>query len=172
MLIDLGLLILRVAVGAILFGHGAQKLFGWFGGPGLTGATAMMGNHLRLRPAPFWAFVGSLTEVVGGLLLAAGLFGSLGSAAIVATMLMALTVHWPRFWAMNGGIEYPLLLLIAAIGLGLTGPGAYALDSLLGIHLPEPATLVGGLVLAVIGVAAALGSRTPAAAQEPVSAAA
>jgi putative oxidoreductase len=162
MLVDLGLLILRVAVGALLFGHGAQKLFGWFGGPGLSGTTGMFGSHLRLRPAAFWAFVGSLTEVVGGLLMVAGLFAPLGSVAIVAAMLMALTVHWPRFWATDGGIEFPLLLLVAAIGIGLAGPGAFALDTVLGITLPAPITLAGGLVLAVIGVWIALATRAPA----------
>src|SRR5437763_7845371 len=138
MLVDLGLLILRVAVGALLFGHGSQKLFGWFGGPGLAGATGFFGAHLRLRPAAFWALVGSLTEVGGGLLLALGLLWPLGPVAIVAAMLMALTVHWPRFWAQDGGIEYPLMLLSAALALGLIGPGGYALDAAINVQLPAP----------------------------------
>jgi putative oxidoreductase len=168
--LDLGLLILRVVVGALLVGHGAQKLFGWFGGPGLAAATGLFGGHLRLRPALFWAVAGSLTEIGGGLLLAFGLLWPLGPVAGVAAMLMALTVHWPRFWAQDGGIEYPLVLLFAALAFGLTGPGSYALDAALRLQLPEPISLIVGLVAAVIGVGVALGTRTPHAvsAQEPV----
>jgi putative oxidoreductase len=158
---DIGLLFLRLVVGAIIFGHGAQKLFGWFGGPGLAAATGMFGGHLRLRPAGFWAVLGSLTEVGGGILLAVGLLGSLSSAAIVAAMLMAVTVHWPKFWANEGGYEFALVLLVAALGLGLTGPGAYSLDAALGLRLPEPTTLVVSLLVAVIGVGVALGTRAP-----------
>src|SRR3954463_16569289 len=170
MLLDFGLLILRLAVGAILFGHGAQKLFGWFGGPGLTAATGMFGSHLRLQPAPFWALVGSLTEVGGGLLLALGLLWPLGPVAIVAAMLMATTVHWPKFWAQDGGIELPLLLLSASLGLALTGPGAYALDRGLSLQLPEPLTLIVGLIAAVVGVGLALATRAPASAPVPATA--
>jgi putative oxidoreductase len=169
MVLDVGLLVLRLVVGALLFAHGAQKLFGWFGGPGLASATGMMGAHLRLRPAPFWAFLGSFTEVAGGLLLAVGLLSPLGAIAIAAAMMMALTVHWPRFWAQNGGIEYPLLLLLAALGIGLTGPGQFALDAAFGIALPVLPVLLVGLVLAVVGVAVALATRAPAAIHEPVA---
>ena len=159
---DLALLILRVAVGAIIFGHGAQKLFGWWGGPGLTAAAGMFGGHLRLRPAYFWAAFGSFTEVAGGLLLALGLLGPAGPVAVVDAMLMALTVHWPKFWAQEGGIEYPLVLLLAGLALGVAGPGAYSVDAALGWQLLTPATLIGGLLAAVIGVFVALATRTPA----------
>jgi putative oxidoreductase len=174
MLLDLGLLVLRLVVGGIIFGHGAQKLLGWFGGPGLAAATGMFGGHLRLRPAGFWALLGSLTEVVGGLLLVLGLLNSLGSAAVVAAMLMAVTVHWPKFWANQGGSELALIYLAAALTLGLTGAGAYSLDAALGLRLPEPATLIVGLVGAVVGVGVALGTRAPAAptTSAPVAAAA
>jgi putative oxidoreductase len=168
--LDLGLLLLRLVVGAILVGHGTQKLLGWFGGPGLAAATGMFGGHLRLRPARFWAVAGSLTEIGGGVLLAVGLLWPLGPVAIVAAMLMALTVHWPRFWNQDGGIEYPLVLLFAGLAFGLTGPGSYALDAALNIRLPEPASLIVGLIAAVLGVGLALVTRTPAAApvREPV----
>jgi putative oxidoreductase len=170
MFLDLGLLILRLVVGGIIFAHGAQKLFGWFGGPGLAAATGMFGGHLRLRPAGFWALLGSLTEVVGGLLLVLGLFNSLGSAAVVAAMLMAITVHWPKFWSNQGGYELALVFLVAALALGLTGAGAYSLDTALGLRLPEPATLLAALVGAVVGVGAALGTRAPVATSEAVAA--
>jgi putative oxidoreductase len=159
---DLALLILRVAIGAVMFGHGAQKLFGWWGGPGLAGATAMFGSHLRLRPASFWAITGSLTEVVGGLLLALGLLGPAGPVAVVAAMMMALTVHWPKFWAQEGGIEFPLVLLVTAVSLAVAGPGAYSVDAALGWQLVTPVTVIGGLLAAVIGVFVALVTRGPA----------
>src|SRR2546423_14479586 len=111
---DLGMLILRLALGGFLFAHGAQKLFGWWGGAGMAGTTGMFGSHLRLRPAPFWAWLGALSEAGGGLLVALGLLTPLGAAAMVAAMLMAVNVHWPRFWAMEGGYEYALLLLLGA----------------------------------------------------------
>jgi putative oxidoreductase len=169
MSVDLGLLFLRLVIGALIFAHGAQKLFGWWGGPGLSGTTSMFGGYLRLRPARFWALIGSGAEVVGGVLLVAGLFGPLGAAAVVAAMLMALTVHWPAFWSQNNGIEFPLTLLVAAVALGLAGPGAYSLDAALGIVLPAPLTLVAGLVGAAVGVGLALGTRAPAAAPVPVA---
>jgi putative oxidoreductase len=170
MYLDLGLLVLRLIVGALLFGHGAQKLLGWFGGPGFAQATGFFGAHLRLRPAPLWTLLGSLSEVGGGLLLAAGLLWPLGPVAIVASMLMATTVHWPKFWAQDGGIELPLLLLIASLGLGLTGPGAYALDRALSLQLPEPLTLTVGLIAAVVGVGLALATRAPAPGSEQIPA--
>ncbi len=170
MYLDLGLLLLRLVIGAVLFGHGAQKLFGWFGGPGLNGTIGFMGGHLRLRPAPFWAVVGSATEVAGGVLVGAGLFAPLGTAAIFAAMLMAVAVHWPRFWATDSGYEFALVLLVGALALGLTGPGSYSLDAALSIQLPEPLTLIASLMLAVVGVGVALATRAPAPVETPAAA--
>ncbi len=159
---DTGLLLLRLVLGGFLFAHGAQKLFGWFGGPGLAGTAGFFGAHLRLRPASFWAAVGALSETAGGLLVALGLLTPLGAAAVVAAMLMAVTVHWPRFWAMEGGFEYPLLVLVGGLAIAIGGPGAYSADALLGLALPEPATVVVSLLLAVVGVIVALATRAPA----------
>src|SRR3954470_1869268 len=138
---DTGLLLLRLVFGGFLFAHGAQKLFGWFGGPGLTGTAGFFGAHLRLRPASFWALIGGLSETGGGLLVVLGLLTPLGAAALVAAMLMAGNVHWPRFWVTEGGMEYALLNLVGAVALAISGPGAYSLDALLGLTLPEPATV-------------------------------
>jgi len=158
----LGLLILRLAVGLIIAGHGAQKLFGWWGGPGMNGWTQSV-TRLRIRPAQPWAWIAALAEFGGGLLLAVGFLSPLGSLAITGSMLVAIaTVHLPRaFWVTKGGYEFNLALLAAAAALALTGPGAYSLDQALSISLPEPATLLVGTAALVIGVATALLTRSP-----------
>ena len=169
---DVGILLLRLVFGGLLIGHGAQKLFGWFGGYGLAGTSGYFESQLRLRPARFWTLLAGLSELGGGLLLALGLLTSLGAAGIVAAMLMAIiAVHWPQFWVMDNGIEYPLALLVVALGLGLTGPGAYSLDAALSTTLPHPTALVVSLLLAVIGVGVALATRTPAPAPAAVESA-
>ncbi len=153
---DFGLLVVRVIVGLLLFGHGSQKLFGWFGGHGLKGTAGWLGS-IGMQPATFWAFMAGLSEAAGGLLLALGFLNPIGSLGIIAAMLTAtFKVHWTKgIWNMNGGMEFPLTNIAVALGIALTGPGAYSLDAMLGIRLPEPITLVGGLVLVLIGVAGA-----------------
>ena len=158
-----GLLILRVVIGAIMIGHGAQKVFGWWGGPGLAGWTQAM-IRMRIRPPRPWALISAFGEVGGGLLLILGLLTPLACAAIAASMVVAVAlVHLPRgFWVSKGGYEFNLSILGAVAALALIGPGGASLDSALRIHLPEPTTIIV-LVLAVIaGVAAALLSRSPA----------
>lgn len=160
MLLNFGLLILRVVLGSVFIGHGAQKLFGWFGGSGLKGTIGWMGM-MGLRPAWFWALMVALSEFGGGALMTLGLLSPLGSLGIIAAMLVAIVeVHWPKgFWNSNGGIEFPLVNLAAALALGLLGAGSYSLDAALGISLPEPISLTGGLVLVILGVIAALLSK-------------
>src|SRR6266851_5993929 len=128
----LGLLILRLVVGLIMVGHGGQKLFGWWGGPGMNGWTQMI-EKLRIRPAQPWAWVAALSEFGGGLLLALGFLSPFGSLAIVGAMSVAIaTVHLSRgFWTTKGGFEFNLSLIAAAVALALTGPGVYSLDSAL-----------------------------------------
>lgn len=155
MLIDTGLLVLRLIIGGLFIGHGAQKLFGWFGGPGLKGVTGWLGS-IGLRPAGAWALIGALSEFGGGLLFILGLLNPLGALGISAAMLTAIiTVHWHKgFWNSNGGIEFPLVNLAAAIGVALIGPGAYSLDTVLGIALPHPLTAIVGFAFVILGVAA------------------
>jgi putative oxidoreductase len=160
---DLGMLLVRLVIGAVMFGHGAQKLFGWFGGHGLAGTGAFFESHLRLRPGKFWALLAGLSESGGGLLFALGLLNPLGSVGIIAAMLIAIIlVHWPKFWAQDGGIEYMLVLIAASLAGALAGPGAWSLDAVLGISLPNPATLIVALMLAIGGVLVTLMSRSPA----------
>jgi putative oxidoreductase len=161
---DLGILVLRLVVGGLLFGHGAQKLFGWFGGYGLAGTSGFFGAQLRLRPARFWTAMAGLTEAGGGLLLATGLLNPLGSLGIIAAMLTALILaHWPRFWVTDNGIEYHLVLIAAATAVALGGPGRYSLDAALGLALPAPITFLGGLILVLVGLVITLATRAPAA---------
>ena len=157
----LGLLILRLTVGLIMAGHGAQKVFGWWGGPGITGWIGGM-NRMRIRPAVAWAWMSALAELVGGLAVAVGFLNPLGSLAIAAAMLVAIAlVHWKKgLWNGKGGFEFNLLILGAAATVAIAGPGAYSLDGLLGIHLPEPLTLVVGTVATIAGVAVSLGTRS------------
>lgn len=157
---DIALLILRLVVGLYLFGHGAQKLFGWFGGHGLSGTSSFIGQ-LGFRPPRMWALGAGLGEAVGGLLLALGFLNPAGSIAIMAVMLVAIiTVHLGKGWFNStGGPELPIINIAVALAVAIAGPGRYALDTVLGIGLPEPVTSIVLGLLALIGVVAGLAIR-------------
>jgi len=158
----IGLLILRLGIGLIIAAHGAQKLFGVWGGPGMEKWTQSV-QRLRIRPAQPWAWVAALSEFGGGLLLVLGLLSPLGSLALIGAMLVAIaTVHLPKgFWVSKGGYEFNLSLIVGAAALAFTGPGSYSLDGALRVHLPEPLTLIVGTIALVVGVSATLLSRSP-----------
>jgi putative oxidoreductase len=162
-----GLLVLRLVVGLTLTAHGAQKLFGWWGGPGMQSWTAGM-VRMRIRPAAPWAWMSALAEFLGGLGLAAGLLIPFPNLAILGSMLVAIAlVHWPKgFFTAKGGYEFNLSIIAAIAAIALAGPGAYSLDAVFRIHLPEPVTLIAGTILTVLGVGVALGTRTPQPAPE------
>ena len=128
-LFDLGLLVVRVVFGLIFAAHGAQKLFGWFGGYGIAGTGGWL-ESTGYRPGKFFATALGLTEIVAGLLLALGLLGPVGPALIIVVMIVAMvTVHLKNaFFVSTNGIEHPLMFTVMAIGLALTGPGRYSLD--------------------------------------------
>lgn len=156
----LTLFVLRAALGLIVAAHGSQKLFGWFGGNGFAGTTGWIASQ-GFKPAWFWALLGALGEFAGGLLLAFGLLSPLGALAIFAAMLMAvLKFHWSNgFWGTKGGYEYPLVLGILAVVLGLAGPGSYSLDALIGFTLSTPLFLVGLVLAALVVVVGLVTSR-------------
>ncbi|PAE37851.1 DoxX family protein [Bacillus sp. 7884-1] len=131
-MINIGLLIIRLVIGLLFVGHGAQKLFGWFGGYGLKGTGGWF-ESIGIIPGVTMALFAGLAELIGGLLFALGLLTPLAGIIIAGTMAMAIVkVHAPNgLWSTANGYEYNLTLLSVAIGIALIGPGQYALDSFL-----------------------------------------
>ena len=162
---DTGLLIIRLVVGLLLAAHGAQKLFGWFGGYGIAGTGQFM-ESLGFRPGRANAAVAGVAELGGGLLFAAGFVTPLGAAAIVGVMLNAIAaVHLRNGpWVTEGGYEYNLVLIAAAIGVAAIGPGAVSVDDTIGWHLAGFEWGVVALLLGGLGAAMTLIAR-----QEPAA---
>jgi putative oxidoreductase len=131
---DLGLLVLRLTLGVVFLAHGAQKAFGAFGGPGFEGATGFIGS-LGFRPARFWAALAVGGELAAGVLFFLGLLTPLAGLLVLATMAVAIAkVHGPKgFFVQDGGFEYNLVLIIAALAVAAIGPGAFSLDHVLGL---------------------------------------
>lgn len=164
-LLDLGLLLIRVVFGLAFAAHGAQKLFGWFGGYGLAGTGGFL-ESLGFRPGKTFATAAALAEFFGGLLLALGFLGPVGPALMLSVMVVAsITVHRKNgFFVATNGIEHPLLMAAAAVGLALTGPGRYSVDQALSNYrLLTPAATWGILAIGLIGGVANLAMRRPAA---------
>jgi putative oxidoreductase len=131
----LGRLIARTVVGGLYLGHGTQKLFGWFGGPGLEGATQMM-ESLELRPGRRNAVLASAAEAAGGASLVAGFLTPLAAASLIGAMVTAIRkVHLQNGpWNANGGYEFNLALIAAMLAIVDGGPGPLSLDAALGIE--------------------------------------
>jgi putative oxidoreductase len=127
-----GLLLIRVVVGTQMAAHGAQKLFGWFGGGGPRGTAGFFGN-LRFRNPLAMAVMAALAEL-SGVLFAVGLLTPLAALAIAVVMLNAIaTVHGKNgYFAGDGGFEHNLGILAVAVGIAATGPGRFSLDRLIG----------------------------------------
>jgi putative oxidoreductase len=129
---DIALLVARLIIGLGMAVHGAQKVFGWFGGPGLR-ATGGMFDGMGFRPGGLFALLAGGGEVGSGALIALGLLGPVGPALMILVMTVAIFgVHWKNgFLVMNNGYELPLLYSAAALVLAFWGPGAYSVDALL-----------------------------------------
>ncbi len=145
--------IVRLAQGSLMAGHGAQKLFGSFGGPGLEGTSGFM-EMLGMRPGRPWAYLAGLSEFGGGLLTALGLLNPLGQLGVIASMSMATRkAHWGKpIWVTEGGAELPLLNIAVSTALMIREPDRYSLDRVLGIRLPAWVGPVGlvGIILTVL----------------------
>jgi putative oxidoreductase len=163
---DVCLLVGRTVLGSYLFAHGAQKLYGSFGGPGIEAVSAGF-ERIGLRPGRAMATLASASEIGGGLLTAAGLADPVGPVAIAGTMAVASSTHRANGpFSANRGYELPLTNLGMALVLAATGPGRYSVDGATGLRLPRwirRLVLVGAAVLSAAALSMVLRNRPPAA---------
>ncbi len=153
LLLNIGLLLIRLIFGLVMVAHGAQKLFGWFGGYGLAGTGGFF-ESLGFRPGRHFAFAAALSEFTGGWLFTLGFLGPVGPMLIIAVMLVAsISVHWRNgLFASTNGVEVPLLYATAVIGVALIGYGTYSLDAALGLVTFWTPGLIGlALAAGVLG---------------------
>ncbi|MEV3872090.1 DoxX family membrane protein [Streptomyces sp. NPDC049906] len=153
---EIGLLLLRLALGGLLFGHGAQKMFGWFGGLGLD-RTGGVFSSWGLRPGRTMAFFAAASEITAAALLVLGLLSPLAAAMTCGTLIVAGSVNASKgLWAQTGGFELPLLYAVVGAALGFTGPGEWSLDHAFGLTELSGAAwgsaAVGAAALAAAGV--------------------
>ena len=163
--IGLGLLIARLVLGLLMAAHGAQKLFGWFGGHGLAGTGGFF-ESIGFRPGRLFATAAALGELASGLLVALGFLGPVGPAIMLAVMIVAaMSVHWQNgLFATSNGIELPLLYATGAAALALVGSGRYSLDTLLGLTpVWTPAVTWVAIAIGVVGGVLNMAVRRPAA---------
>jgi putative oxidoreductase len=145
---DAGLLVVRLGVGLIIAARGAQHLFGWWGGLGLS-RSAVEFAHLGYPAPRAMAVIAGLTESLGGLGLAVGLLTPLAGAAVAGCMANAVAATWKL--GLFGGFEFPLLIGVCAAGLALSGSGRIAIDALIpGLRSQRLGYGVAALVLAAI----------------------
>ena len=167
---DLALLVLRLVVGLLFVGHGAQKLFGVWGGHGL-GGTAGFFDSIGLRPGRLHAPAAGAAELAGGALLALGLLTPVGSALVIAVMVAAaLTVHMTNgLWATENGIELNLVFAAIAFALAGVGAGDWSLDNAFNLDLNGTGWALGALGVGIIGGVGAVLSGRMAAQRQPAA---
>ncbi|WP_435593117.1 DoxX family protein [Nocardia sp. bgisy118] len=139
---DLGLLVLRLALGLTMAVHGSQKLFGWFDGAGID-RTAKFFESQGYPASKAAAILAGICEGFGGLALAIGLLTPLAAAAVLGTMLNAISVRWGGGFFAPKGVEYEVLIIASIVTIALAGPGRFAVDSVVGFL--RPYRLVYGL---------------------------
>jgi putative oxidoreductase len=148
----LGRLLARLIVGGLFIGHGTQKWFGWFGGPGIEGTTGMM-SKLGLGPAGANAHAASASETVGGAAIVLGAFTPLAATSLIATMFTAIrTVHLQNgIWSTKGGYEFNLTLIAALLLIVDGGPGPISVDAILGKEETGAGAALAALALGALG---------------------
>jgi putative oxidoreductase len=167
----LPLLFVRLVIGLAFAAHGAQKLFGWFGGYGIAGTGGFF-ETLGFHPGRVFAAAAGFSEFVGGLLIAAGLFGPVGPMFVIAAMLVAVvTVHLRNgFFAASNGVELPLLYLLIALVYAFAGYGALSLDGAFGLAPVWTSAIIWGVViLGFVGGALNLAVRRKSPAAPPAA---
>ena len=152
--IALALLLLQLGIGLTFAAHGAQKVFGWWNGPGLAGWQGAM-ERMGYRPARLFALVSALIELVGGLLLAAGFLTPIVAAVLVAqTVVIIGQVHWSNgFFSTRSGFEFPMVLGIGAAALGLASPTPISVDAFIGVSVSPSirvALLIAGILVGFV----------------------
>jgi putative oxidoreductase len=165
---NIGRVLARVTIGGLFVGHGTQKLFGWFGGPGVEGTAGMM-DKLEMRPARRNALAVGVTEAAGGALLVAGALMPVAAATLTGVMATAIRkVHFEKgLWNTGGGYEFNLTLVAAAIALVDTGPGKPSVDDSLGLKLDGNFWALAALAAGVAGSGAAIEIGKRMSAEEP-----
>jgi putative oxidoreductase len=162
---DVGRLAVRAVIGGLFVGHGTQKLFGWFGGPGIEGTEKMM-HSLDMEPARSHALMAGATEAGAGTMLALGLATPLAASAITGTMVTAIRkVHAAKGpWVTNGGYEYNAVLIAACLAVADEGPGDLSLDHVFGVERKGPRWAAAALAIGVASssLAIAYGKRKKA----------
>lgn len=163
-LIGIGLLLARLFLGLGLAAHGAQKLFGWFGGYGIKGTGGFFEGTLGLKPGALFATMSGLGEFGGGALVAIGWLGPIGPALIISVMVIAMiTVHWKNgFFVASNGVELPLMNIAGALALTFGGFGAYSLDAVARVDvLATPQVAWIAIIVAVAGALLSIAGRKP-----------
>ena len=154
--VDLGLFLIRASAGLLMAAHGAQKLFGWFGGSSMTQWTADL-DRMGIRPGALWAWISVGAQFFGGLLLAAGFLTPFATVSLIGPMTVVVVQKWSKgFFNVRGGYEFMLLLLVIGVAFAVSGPGAISVDAVIGWELALPirlAIVLGTIVAAVVAVA-------------------
>ena len=148
---DLALLVLRLGIGLTCAAHGAQKIFGWWGGPGPSAWKRAI-ERMGFRPVSLFAAISVLAELGGGLFLAAGLFTPMAGAVLIGQSVVIIGhVHWPKgFFNTKGGYEFPLVLAVGAVALTLIEAGAWSVDAAIGFSL-DANLRVALVILGILG---------------------